>query len=157
MSLVNYMAPKEGDSIALIVFPKEQAREYSLKPDRERQRMEFYERFVNMQKAIDSARVRNWTDKLVKRRDISKWSDWLRLVVTLDAIKPPVRRELFVSPNVSMAVSTPSVGTIVLGFTLLCADDFRVSRRSSAIKYSALQLDGRRISMRGRVDASLVR
>lgn len=116
MSLLNYVASKNRGYITLIIEPIEQDRNnHSMSPETV-QHMEFYERFVEAQKEIDTVRVRDWTKVLVQKRDMSKWSEWLKLVVELDAVRPPIRRELYVSPHVSMAVRTTRVNTETLRF-----------------------------------------
>jgi hypothetical protein len=83
--------------------------------------LENYRNFLIQQKEDDSRRVKHFeaviTSKTSKPEEslTDRLGPWLKLVVTLDGIAPDVRREIVVSPDISMQnlyqqVLCPSVG-----------------------------------------------
>ena len=74
--------------------------------------------FYTKLKERDSARVKKFEADIVRKRQDTSTDDlgsWLKLVVTMDGVNPSVRRELIVSPDISMQslhhqVLCPAIG-----------------------------------------------
>lgn len=155
MAVLSYVAETKDSMISFIRLPLDAVRKKRITAADAVEKLEFYERFVQELRTTDKARAQKWTKHLLKRRRIESWGDWLKLSVTIDALTPVVRRELYVSPYVSMAVSTtstcdPQRQKLSLSNLILLLS----FRRNCVIKFFALLLAGPQIFMHGHVDAN---
>jgi hypothetical protein len=111
-AVVEYVGERESKSGSISLQPI-----VAPMKNRSNEKREYFRKFIESQRLADQARVDSWQKNILSSRDTSKWKDFLRLEVSIDGLKPAVRRELLVSPFVTIERLYKQVLCPALGWT----------------------------------------